>query len=306
MPEIISVGTRTSQLAVAQTDLAIAALQAAYPTKTFVKVPIVTRGDRDQTSSLQVIGGQGAFVKALERALLTHTIDIAIHSLKDVTTRLPAGLVIGATLKRADPYDCLITTKPYPTWEELPQGARIGTNASRRQGQLLHLRPDLEIVPIRGNVDTRLHKLVAEDLDAVVLVNAGLDRLQLDLSGLHRLSLAGVLLPAPGQGAIAVECRQDETVDLLAAIDDRPTHRAVAIEREFLKRLGGSCRFPFAGFSRREGNGHVFDGLVATHDGRHYFHEQVHSEDPHVGLQVAEALIAQGALEQIQKENDND
>lgn len=302
MSTVVNIGTRKSQLALAQTQLVVAALQKAHPHHRYKQIPVVTRGDRDQTSSLQVIGGQGAFVKAIEQALLDRRVDLAVHSLKDVTTTLPDGLVLAAILSRASPYDCLLSRQSLTSLAALPQGARIGTNASRRQGQLLHLRPDFEIVPIRGNVDTRVRKLDSEHLDAVVLAEAGLARLDLALPGLHRLSLSGVLLPAPGQGAIAVECRATDlkTRALLAAIDDASTHQAVTIERAFLRRLGGSCRFPFGGFAQLHGDQIDFTGMVASRDGTQYFHEHKISQDSEIGVQVAEDLIAQGALNVIQ------
>ncbi|KAA8815362.1 hydroxymethylbilane synthase [Bifidobacterium callitrichos] len=247
------VGTRTSRLAMRQTELVIGMLRAHAPGVEFQVVPIVTQGDRDRTSSLHVIGGKGVFVKEIERELEDGTIDFAAHSLKDVQPQLPEGLTIGCTPVRDSPFDCLIGPEPLRSISDLPAGARVGTNSQRRQAQLLHLRPDLEIVPIRGNIDTRIRKIATEHLDAIVLAEAGLNRLEPDTTGLHRLSLRNVLLPAAGQGAMAVECRADDetTRELLARIDDAPTREAVTLERGFMRAIGGNCTLPIGAYARR-------------------------------------------------------
>ncbi|KAA8818732.1 hydroxymethylbilane synthase [Bifidobacterium rousetti] len=253
MTTTFKVGTRTSRLAMRQTELIIGMLLARVPGVEFQVVPIVTQGDRDRTSSLHVIGGKGVFVKEIERELEDGTIDFAAHSLKDVQPQLPEGLTIGCTPVRDSPFDCLLSLAPARAIGDLPAGARVGTNSQRRQAQLLHLRPDLEIVPIRGNIDTRIRKIATEHLDAIVLAEAGINRLEPDTTGLHRLSLRDVLLPAAGQGAMAVECRADDTrtLELLALIDDAPTREAVTLERGFMRAIGGNCTLPIGAYARR-------------------------------------------------------
>ncbi|MBT1173079.1 hydroxymethylbilane synthase [Bifidobacterium sp. MA2] len=252
MKHLFRVGTRTSRLAMCQTELVVAMLRTHAPDTEFEIVPIVTQGDRDRTSSLHVIGGKGVFVKELERELEDGTIDFAAHSLKDVQPRLPDGLVIGCTPTRESPFDCLLSAAPLASIDDLPCCARVGTNSQRRQAQLLHHRPDLEIVPIRGNIDTRIRRIETERLDAIVLAEAGLNRLRPDTAGLHRLTMRDVLLPAAGQGAMAVECRADdaETLGLLARIDDAETRMAVTVERDFMRAIGGNCTLPIGAYAR--------------------------------------------------------
>ena len=295
MTTTFKVGTRTSRLAMRQTELIIGMLRARVPGVEFQVVPIVTQGDRDRTSSLHVIGGKGVFVKEIERELEDGTIDFAAHSLKDVQPQLPEGLTIGCTPVRDSPFDCLLSRAPVRAIGDLPAGARVGTNSQRRQAQLLHLRPDLEIVPIRGNIDTRIRKIETEHLDAIVLAEAGINRLEPDTTGLHRLSLRDVLLPAAGQGAMAVECRADDTrtLELLALIDDAPTREAVTLERGFMRAIGGNCTLPIGAYARRmtlhdmtrhptsstDGSAAsdaadaplTLDAMVATPDGSHVY-----------------------------------
>ncbi|MBT1177751.1 hydroxymethylbilane synthase [Bifidobacterium callimiconis] len=308
------IGTRKSRLALRQTELICNALREWFPNVTITPRPIVTQGDRDLHSSLQTIGGKGVFVKEIERELLDGTIDFAAHSLKDVQPVLPDGLVLGCFPKRDSPFDCLISPRPYADLDDLPQGARIGTNSLRRQAQLLHRRPDLEIVPIRGNIDSRLRKIETERLDGVILAEAGLNRLypetgdgHPELGGLYRVSLRDVLLPAAGQGAMVVECRADdvETLSLLASIDDPSTRDAVLTEREFMTALGGSCTFPIGAFAQTDDeDGLVFHGLVASPDGTHLFTcNETGTIDDHVGASAASALIDQGVLPLIDPVN---
>ncbi len=296
------VGTRQSKLALVQTNLVVTALQAQFPAVQFTVEKITTQGDRNLTDSLQKIGGKGVFVKEIEQRLLNHQIDFAVHSLKDVTPVLPDGLIIGSVPKRDSPFDCLVSPKPLAKLTDLPQGARIGTNSLRRQGQLLHLRPDIEIIPIRGNVDSRLKKIASEHLDGVILAEAGLNRLKPDLTGLYRLPLQNVILPAAGQGAMAIECRQDDsdTLKVLAALDDPLTHQAVTVERDFMRRLGGSCNFPIGAYARPETDQLQFDGLVASADGKQFYSQgKLGPFSGHLGPTVAEQLIHRGALSAI-------
>ncbi|MBW3088377.1 hydroxymethylbilane synthase [Bifidobacterium sp. 82T24] len=303
MTHVFRVGTRKSRLALRQTELIIDALRERHPECEFIVRPIVTQGDRDLNSSLQKIGGKGVFVKEIERELLDGTIDFAAHSLKDVQPVLPESLTLGCFPKRDSPFDCLISARPFSGIDDLPQGARIGTNSLRRQAQILRLRPDIVIVPIRGNVETRLHKIETEHLDGVILAEAGLNRLRPDLSGYHRLSLRDVILPAAGQGAMTVECRADDadTLTMLASVDDDATRAAVHAEREFMTALGGSCTFPIGAYARYESNQLTFDGLVASADGRHCFTRHLTgTAADHLGKQAAESLISAGALTYLQ------
>lgn len=296
MKDKVIVGSRQSKLALAQTQLVIAQLQAQFPQVVFEIKKIVTQGDVNLKDSLQKIGGKGVFVKEIEHELQTGEIDFAVHSLKDVMPTLPDDLMLGAIPKRNSPYDCLISRAPLKQVTDLPQGARVGTNSSRRQGQLLHLRPDLEIVPIRGNIDTRVKKIETENLDAVVLAEAGLNRLTVDLSGKHRLSLRDVLLPAMGQGAMAIECRRadQEVQDLLQAINDPHSAACVGVEREFLRAIGGTCTFPIGGYAIVAGEQVNFEGLIASTDGQHLLRETKQGVlADHLGKIVAADLLAQ-------------
>lgn len=297
------VGSRKSLLAMCQSKLVIAALKKRFPNITFHIKEIVTQGDRNLKDSLQKIGGKGVFVKEIEAELQSGDIDFAVHSLKDVMPVLPDDLMIGAFPKRESPFDCLITPKPLAGLTDLPQGARIGTNSLRRQGQLLHLRPDIQVIPIRGNVDTRIKKIKTENLDGVILAESGLDRLQVPLDGLFRLSLKADILPATGQGALAIECRKTDadTLALLSAIDDADTKQNVQVERDFLRALGGSCNYPIGAFAQTTGDQITFKGLVASPDGTHLFDKTVRGTiDDHLGSQAADTLIAEGALKLIE------
>lgn len=305
MRTVFRVGTRRSRLAMRQTELIIAMLRAQAPDVDFEIVPIVTQGDRDRTSSLHVIGGKGVFVKELERELDTGAIDFAAHSLKDVQPQLPDGLTIGCVPVRDSPFDCLLSARPLRGIADLPSHARVGTNSQRRQAQLLHERPDLTIVPIRGNIDSRIRKVESEQLDAIVLAEAGLNRLQPDLGPLMRCSLRDALLPAAGQGAMAVECRADDerTLALLALIDDAPTREAVTVERTFMRAIGGNCTLPIGAYARRDGahSGNaplVFDAMVASPDGTQVLRAQTMSDAP--ALTPAEtAALADRAIRDL-------
>src|SRR3954452_21251170 len=230
-------------------------------------VPIRTTGDRVQTRLLAEIGGKGLFTKEIEEALLDHRIDIAVHSLKDMETVLPAGLAIGCVLKRDDPRDVLVGRKAL-TLAGLPRGARVGTASLRRRAQLLRLRPDLAIVPIRGNVNTRLAKLDAGEVDALILALCGLERLGKQ-GAIGEILEVDTMLPAVAQGALAVECRalDDEVRALLAPLHHKPTAACVLAERSMLKALDGSCRTPIAGLARIAGNSLNLDALLLSPDG---------------------------------------
>lgn len=239
-------GTRGSALALAQTELVLAALRAAHPAIALRVERIHTEGDRDKASPLTLIGGTGIFVKELEAALADGRIDLAVHSLKDVPSTLAPAFVLAAVTRRGDPRDALVS-RDGRGFADLPTGARIGTSSRRRQAELLALRPDIAPVELRGNVDTRIRKVRSGEVDAAVLAVAGLERLG-RLGEAAQIFEVDELLPAIGQGALAVEIRADDgaTRDLLATIDDAETRACVRAERSFLRRLGGGCTTPAA------------------------------------------------------------
>src|SRR6266478_2195983 len=254
-------------MALYQAGLVRDRLCAAHPGLAAELVPIRTTGDRVQTRLLAEIGGKGLFTKEIEEALVDRRIDLAVHSLKDMETVLPAGLEIGAVLARDDPRDALIS-RGGGGLADLPQQARIGTASLRRRAQLLRWRGDLELVPIRGNVDTRLAKLAAGEFDALVLALCGLERL--GKAGLASEILAPeLMLPAVGQGALAVECRADDSAlrELLAPLNDSASAACVAAERAMLAALDGSCRTPIAGLATISGDRLSLDALLLTPDG---------------------------------------
>ena len=271
----IRIGTRGSPLALAQTRMVIAALagvmnwsaeEAAIHTSI---VPIKTSGDRIQDRPLADLGGKGLFAKELEEALLHNEIDCAVHSLKDMPTALPEGLILDCVLPREDPRDALIAAAGN-SLEDLPKNARFGTSSVRRQAMLLNRRPDLRIVPLRGNVETRLSKVTAGDMEATVLAIAGLNRLGKQASARAVLDISE-MLPAVAQGAIGIECRgQDKKlIEALQRINDAETHLAATLEREFLTVLDGSCKTPIGGYARRSGDTKMlFEGCALSPDGK--------------------------------------
>jgi hydroxymethylbilane synthase len=266
-------GTRGSALALAQAALLRDALAAAWPELAvpgaIETVVIRTTGDRIQDRPLAEIGGKGLFTKELEEALDDGRIDAAVHSVKDLPTALPPPFALVATLPRESPFDALIARVPVAGLAMLPRGARLGTSALRRQAQLLAQRPDLQVVALRGNVDTRLGKLQGGDLDAILLAAAGLNRLGL-ADRITCLLGPDEMLPAVGQGAVGCEIRAADarTRRYLEAIDHPPTHDAVRAERAMLHRLEGNCRTPIAGFASPSPGGLTLTGFVATPDGR--------------------------------------
>ena len=249
----VRVGTRGSRLALIQTELTLAVLREAHPRAHFEVVTVTTQGDANQTAPLAGMG-LGVFVKEIERRLETGEIDMAVHSLKDMPTLLPPGMALGAVLERADPRDALVSHLG-TTLDEFPTGAKIGTSSPRRQAQITERRPDLEIVPIRGNVDTRLRKAAGEECDGTVIAVAGLDRMGMSEVITEYLS-PEEFVPPPGQGAMAVEIRADDvrTAELVAAADHAPTTAAVRAERSFLQALGGGCQVPVGAYAEFDGD----------------------------------------------------
>jgi hydroxymethylbilane synthase len=266
----LRIGTRGSKLARVQTDLVCQALAAAHPELAapgaLEPMAIRTTGDRVTDRPLAELGGKGLFCKELETALLERRIDLAVHSIKDLPTWLPDGLIIGAVLARADPRDVLIARAPAAI-ANLPPRALIGTASVRRKAQLLARRPDLRIVNFRGNVDTRLRKLAAGEVDATLLARAGLDRLGLAEAGALTLS-PEEMLPAVGQGAIGIECRADDpAMGWLAAVDHQESHACVRAERALLAALDGSCHTPIGGLAEIADGGLRLRALIARSDG---------------------------------------
>jgi hydroxymethylbilane synthase len=273
-------------------------LQEAHSGLVCEEKVITTQGDKILDKPLPEIGGKGLFTQELESELLSGEVHCAVHSLKDLPVENPAGLTVGCIPVRAEVRDALISAKGY-TMETLPPGSVVGTSSLRRAAQLLSARPDISTKSLRGNVDTRLRKALEEQYDAIVLAGAGLTRLGLESHVTQWLPL-DVMLPAPGQGALAVQCRADDedTHSLLSALEHASTRSAVTAERQFLLGLGGGCAVPVAAYAdvNRETLDINLTGLVASIDGKKLIKVTGESSDPkELGRQLAEEAIAQGA-----------
>ncbi|HXF64636.1 MAG TPA: hydroxymethylbilane synthase [Caldilineaceae bacterium] len=296
-PGTLRIGTRTSQLALWQTAHVAARLQAAWPGLRCEQVSIITQGDRRLDRPLPEIGGKGLFTAELEQALLTEEIDLAVHSLKDLPVENTPGLTVGAVLSREDVRDVLVAPAGV-TLATLPPGAVVGTSSLRRQAQLLALRPDLRVRPIRGNVDTRIRKVLAGEYDAAVLAGAGLERLGLAHHVAERLSL-DVMLPAPGQGALAVQCRAGDVRvrELLAPLEETPVRIATYAERRLLWLLGGGCSAPIAAYAVPDPDGSVMlKARVGAPDGRRLLEATAtRPSADSAAVDAATALFRQGA-----------
>jgi len=267
LPSPIRIGTRTSKLALTQAEMLRGALADAFAALAFELVPMLTTGDKNADRPLAEIGGKGLFTKELEEGLLSGRIHIAAHSLKDMETRLPEGLLIGAVLPRGDPRDALVAREG-GTLATLVPGARVGTSSPRRAAQVMMARPDLRIVPFRGNVPTRIGKLKAGEVDATLLALAGLRRIGMENEAAEILDTER-FIPAAGQGVIAVECRQDSEPlrRMLLAIQHAPTHCAMLAERSVLAALGGSCRTPVGAYAHIENGRLHLNAMIARPDG---------------------------------------
>jgi hydroxymethylbilane synthase len=295
----LRIATRASALAVAQSKLVAAALERALGVRAELEL-VRTQGDRIQDTPLAAVGGKGLFVKELEEALLARRADLAVHSAKDLPADLAPGTALAAFPERADPRDALVAASRGATLASLARGARVGTGSLRRRAQLLAVRPDLEIVGLRGNVDTRLRKLDSEGLAAVVLACAGLERLGLAARIDLRLD-PRQMLPAVGQGTLALQTRAGEALAKdLAALDHPATRVATLAERAFLAHLAGDCNVPLAALAHLEGDEVVLAGLLASPDGARLLRADARApraRPEEAGRRAAQAILDAGGGE---------
>jgi hydroxymethylbilane synthase len=296
----VKIGTRGSPLALRQTSWVKEALSGHYPHLEIEMVIIRTTGDKILDVPLAAVGGKGLFVKEIEEALLEKRIDLAVHSLKDMPGELPRGLTIGAVPVREDPRDVLISRDGL-LLKEIPAQKKIGTSSLRRQAQVLHYRPDLEMIPVRGNLDTRIKKIGSEGLAGVILAAAGLHRMGLQEKISQYLDL-NICLPAVGQGALALEIREGDlgVQELIRVIHDEATALGTQAERSLLSRLQGGCQVPIAGHAWIEGQRIILKGLIAGLDGRKIIKDQLEgplSDPTGLVIRLAEKLLDKGGLE---------
>ena len=301
MDQRIVIGTRGSRLALWQTNWVKAELEKHHPGIRVEIQVISTKGDRVLDVSLPKLGeqGKGLFTKELEEAIFDRRVDIAVHSLKDLPTELPPGLAIGAICEREDVRDALVARRGVKSFKDLPNASTVGTSSLRRQSQLRALRPDLKLEPVRGNVDTRLGKLDQGEYDALVLAAAGLHRLGYAERITEHLA-EEIVLPAVGQGALAIETRSDDSTvnEIVRPLEHHLTRLACEAERAFLKGLGGGCLVPIAAHAKIQSGQITLSGLVASTDGSEIVRGQVagpEREAESVGRQLADDLIRQGA-----------
>jgi hydroxymethylbilane synthase len=302
--KVLRIGTRGSALALWQAKSIAGALREKVGVETEIVI-IKTSGDKFQQTSFSQIGTKGVFIKELEDALLDERIDLAVHSMKDVPTELPAGLTIGAICKREDVRDALLSSSG-ASLDTLPKGARVGTSSLRRQSQLLHARPDLRMLELRGNVDTRIEKLRRGDYDAIVLAKAGLDRLGLG-GNITQVLPPEVSLPAAGQGAIGIEARSGdaETLRSLKPLEDAETRSGVTAERSALAGLGGGCQVPIGAWGRVEKGKLLLDVVVLSPDGAQRLSERSSGNPDQaevIGQLVARKLRESGAAALLELE----
>ena len=299
MKRTFRIGTRGSQLALWQANFVQHALEKIYPDHHFDRIIIKTEGDQDQNSSLKTIGGQGVFTKAIELALLRDEIDMAVHSLKDLPSGMTEGLALGAVPVRGPVEDVLITKEGLP-FSALPRKARIATGSIRRQSQLLDKRPDLQISDLRGNIHTRINKLLDLNLDAIIMARAALIRL--DIQDIHYYTFPiDEMIPAVGQGAVGIQVRKNdpEVTRLVAALNHQETMAAVTAERALLHALDSGCQFPVGAHGTVKKGSLEMVGFVGREDGSKVLVEKIHDEvlrAADAGKRLAEKLIARGAL----------
>jgi hydroxymethylbilane synthase len=299
----IVIGSRQSELALTQTNWVVDRLQALGLPVEFDIRKIVTKGDQILDVTLSKVGGKGLFVKEIEQAMLNKEIDMAVHSMKDMPAVLPDGLIIGCVPERVDPRDVLISSQGVPL-EQLPEGAVVGTSSLRRSAQILAYRPNLTIKWIRGNINTRIRKLHEEEYDAIVLAAAGLERMGWEEKATQYLPVA-LSLPAVGQGALCIECRESDTelVKYLSQLNHAVTAIAVDAERAFLHTLEGGCQVPIAAYCEVDGAGEcTLTGLVAESSGQVVIKETMKGNNPReLGQRLGRLLIEKGASEILDK-----
>ena len=300
----IIIGTRGSKLALWQADYVEQRLREEYPGLQVTQKRISTKGDRILDVPLAKIGGKGLFTKELEEEMLSGSIDLAVHSLKDMPAKVPDGLMIAAVTKRLDPGDALVSNR-FSSFSELPQGARVGTSSLRRRAQLLCARPDLTMIDLRGNVNTRLRKMDEGEYDAIVLAVAGLKRLGF-ADRIREVLPQTMVLPAVGQGALAIETRADdkETRDMLAFLRDDETICCAEAERSFLARVEGGCQVPVGVYATAEGDDLKVEAVIASLDGRRSYRGTVNgakADAAKLGKGLAEKLLNEGGAKILQE-----
>jgi len=296
----IKIGTRGSQLALWQANWVKTTLMEKFPELNVELVIIKTKGDKILDVPLAKVGGKGLFVKEIEEALIDKRIDLAVHSMKDMPSEIPQGLYISAIPDRENPKDALISRKNL-LLSELPQNAKVGTSSLRRASQLKQIRPDIEIVSLRGNLDTRLKKLETENLNAIILAAAGLKRMGFADRIAEYLD-DNIMLPAVGQGALCIESRKNdlETDHFIGVLDHEKTRKVVIGERAFLNRLEGGCQVPIAAHGKLENNIFSLTGLVASLDGTIIIKHSLSGPDTRsesIGVELADRLLSEGARE---------
>ncbi len=299
----IIVGSRRSKLALTQTNWFIDQLKTAGVPFEFEVKEIVTKGDRIIDVQLSKVGGKGLFVKEIQQALFDKEIDFAVHSMKDMPSVLPEGLIVGCIPTRVDPRDAFISTNNV-AFKDLPAGAVVGTSSLRRSSQLLLLRPDLEIKWIRGNIDTRLKKMQDGEYDAIILAASGLKRMGWSEDIVTEYMSLEDCIPAVGQGALSIECRSDDAELLaeLAKLNDEQTFKEVEAERTFLREMDGSCQVPIGGFAQQKADGIELTGFIAAPDGSEVYRHTAKAETPvEAGKIVSDVLRKEGAAEVIQR-----
>ena len=299
--DTIIIGTRSSKLALWQAEYVKSCLEKEYPELTVELKLMTTKGDKILDAPLAKIGGKGLFTKELEMDMLAGGIDIAVHSLKDMPTEVPDGLVISAITKRFDPGDAVVSLS-YQTFDKLPQGAKVGTSSLRRKAQLLHARPDLNIQDLRGNVNTRLRKLEEEHFDAIILAVAGLKRLGFG-DRITDILPQTMVLPAVGQGALAIETRADDAKvrELIGFLNDPETARCATAERAFLGRVEGGCQVPVGVYATPAGAGKLqVEAVIASLDGVRLYRDRIDgrtADAEDLGIQLADRLLDMGGIQ---------
>ena len=300
MKKSIVIGTRGSKLALWQAEHIAGRIRERYPAIEVTLKKIVTTGDKILDVPLAKIGGKGLFTKELENAMLSGEIDLAVHSLKDMPTELPEGLMLAAITTRADACDAFVSLR-YASLDELPQGAKVGTSSLRRRAQILKYRPDLQTVDLRGNLDTRIKKLENKEMDAIILATAGLKRLGLE-QYITQILPSEICLPAVGQGALAIETRQDdpEVLSVLEFLNDSGTIAAVTAERAYLREVQGGCQVPVGVYGQINGDQLLLEATILKIDGTREVRAQMSascSEAEELGVKLAQQMLAAGGKE---------